>query len=137
MNRRSERRTSRHLHHARSLRTQLTVPEQKLWAVLRDRRLACLKFVRQMPVEKYIVDFACRDRRLIVEVDGESHSDRGTTDRKRQQSLESAGWRVVRVTNDDVLTNLEGVLYAIVAAAGLDPAAWSDGRYGQLPEDTC
>ncbi len=137
MNRRPERRTSRNLHHARSLRSRLTVPEQRLWRGLRARWLAGLKFVRQMPVAQYIADFACRDRHLIIEVDGESHTGRSPADRAKQQALESAGWRVVRVTNNDVLTNLEGVLCMVVAAAGLDPAAWSDGRYGQLPEDTC
>jgi very-short-patch-repair endonuclease len=128
------RRTSRNLANARELRAQMSVPEQKLWQVLRGRRLAGLKFVRQAPAEKFIVDFACRSKRVIVEVDGDSHADRAEHDRERQQALEAAGWNVVRVTNDDVLTDLEGVLCVIVRAAGLDASAWRDGEYGQLPE---
>jgi very-short-patch-repair endonuclease len=116
------------------MRATMTVPEKKLWRVLRGRRLAGLKFVRQAPIERSIVDFACRSKRLIVEVDGDSHADRAARDRRRQQALEAVGWTFIRVTNDDVLTNLEGVLCAIVRAAGLDPSAWRDGRYGQLPE---
>src|SRR5690606_18910966 len=126
--------TSRNLANARDLRARMTAPEQKLWRVLRGRRLAGLKFVRQAPLERSIVDFACRSERLIVEVDGDSHADRAAADRERQHTLESAGWTVLRVTNDDVLTNLEGVLCAIVRAAGLDASAWRDGEYGQLPE---
>src|SRR5690606_21179113 len=84
--------TSRNLPHARELRTRMTVPEQKLWRVLRGRRLAGLKFIRQAPIERSIVDFACRSKRLIVEVDGDSHADRATRDGRRQQALEAAGW---------------------------------------------
>ena len=131
-----KRRSSKLRNFARALRSNMTVPEQKLWNVLRRRQLAGLKFVRQMPIDPFIVDFACRKKRLIVEVDGASHADRGEADRLRQQSLEAAGWQVVRVSNDDVLSNLEGVLCIIVAAAGLDAADWRDGAYGQLPEDS-
>lgn len=130
------RNSSRRLGFARELRKALTVPEERLWRVLRDRRLAGLKFRRQVPIEKYIADFACVEKRLIVEVDGESHADRAAADHQRTIQLNNAGWRIVRVTNDDVLQSLEGVLMLIIAAAGFDPAKWRDGEYGQLPEGT-
>ncbi len=128
MSRRPQRRTTHHLHFARALRSQLTIPEQKLWAVLQNRRLAGLKFIRQMPVEQFIADFACRECRLIIEVDGESHADRGMSDRIRKQLLESAGWRIIRVANEEVLTNLEGVPSVIASAAASDPATWREGE---------
>ena len=120
--------------HAREARHVGTKPEQILWGVLRDRRLAGVKFRRQMPIGQYIVDFACCESRLIVEIDGLSHTDRKSQDVERQNFLEKQGWNVLRVANDDVLTNLEGVLMQIVRALGLDPKRWRDGEYGKLPE---
>ena len=60
---------------ARQLRRSSTDAEMKLWFALRDRRLGGHKFVRQKPVAPYIADFICRDRKLIIEVDGGQHSD--------------------------------------------------------------
>ncbi|MCA9090610.1 MAG: endonuclease domain-containing protein [Planctomycetaceae bacterium] len=122
------------LERARELRREMTGPERVLWKVLRDRRLAGLKFRRQVPIESFIADFACTEQRLIIELDGESHADRFEYDRRREMVLKSAGWRVCRVGNDDVLKNLEGVLLRIVAASGLDPEVWRTGGYGMLPE---
>ena len=123
-----------HLDRARKLRRNTTFPEQRLWRVLRDRRLAGLKFRRQVPVDRFVADFACVESQLIVEVDGESHTGRFSADQQREAELSEAGWRVVRVPNDDVLKNLESVLALIVAAAGLDVDRWRNGEYGQLPE---
>ncbi|MCA9056140.1 MAG: endonuclease domain-containing protein [Planctomycetaceae bacterium] len=128
------RRTNRQLHFARQLRREMTVPEQRLWRALRDRRLAGLEFRRQVPVVSFIADFACVGARLIVEIDGDSHADRAAADQLRTARLSAAGWKIIRVANDDVLENLEGVLMRIVAEAGLDPGAWRDGAEGQLPE---
>ena len=119
---------------ARELRRNMTFPEQRLWRVLRDRRLAGFKFRRQFPVDVYVADFACIEQRLMVEVDGESHVGRHQADLHRETVLREAGWQVVRVTNDDVLQNLEGVLTCLAKALGLDTERWQNGEYGQLPE---
>ena len=80
-----------------------------LWLALRDRRLAGFTFNRQEPIGSYYVDFVCRERRLVVEVDGGQHSD-NPADRERDAHLAAFGYRVVRVWNNDVLGNIDGVL---------------------------
>src|SRR3989442_531668 len=104
---------------ARRLRRNSTVPERILWSVLRNRSLGGLKFRRQYPIGRYIVDFCCHEARLIVELDGESHEGQQRRDNRRQEYLEQQGYRVFRVTNDDVSTNLEGVALGIAAVAGV------------------
>jgi very-short-patch-repair endonuclease len=99
----------------RRLRRDSTDAEMKLWLALRDRRLDGYKFVRQKSIEPYIADFICRDRNLIIEVDGGQHSD-NPSDRRRDTLLNADGYRVLRFWNTDVLTNLDGVLTAILAA---------------------
>ncbi len=94
---------------ARKLRRLATPPEQLLWSVLRGRRLGGLKFRRQEPVGPYFVDFCCHEPRLVVEVDGMSHDERGDYDRRRECYLDQEGYRVIRVTNQDVCEELEAV----------------------------
>ena len=74
--------------------------------------------MRQEPVGPYFADFMCREHRLIVEVDGATHSttEEIAHDRFRQRGLEEAGFRVLRVTNDDVYSNLDGVCETILHA---------------------
>ncbi|WP_370455222.1 endonuclease domain-containing protein [Pseudolabrys sp. FHR47] len=86
-----------------------------LWLSLRDRRLSGFKFVRQEAIEPFIVDFVCRDKRLIVEVDGGQHSE-NSKDRERDRKLIEAGYRVLRFWNNDVLQNKNGVLETILGA---------------------
>ncbi|WP_299400092.1 endonuclease domain-containing protein [Pelagibius sp.] len=102
---------------ARQLRSDTTEAEQKLWSVLRRRQLDGLRFRRQVPLGRYIVDFACYSERLIVEVDGGQHADHRPADDRRTAWLESQGFRVVRFWNNDVLSNIEGVTESIRAAA--------------------
>ena len=104
---------------ARSLRHKATPPEQLLWSVLRGRRLAGLKFRRQELIEPYIVDFCCRELKLIVELDGSSHEDKLESDLKRTQWLSGQGYRVLRVTNQDVREDLEAVARYIAREAGM------------------
>ena len=94
---------------ARELRSQSGDAEWKLWSVLRNRQLGGLKFRRQVPIGRYFADFACFDARLVVEVDGSQHTDRAAYDAARTYELEQAGWKVIRFSNYDVLTNVEGV----------------------------
>ncbi|MDP2411097.1 MAG: endonuclease domain-containing protein [Pseudolabrys sp.] len=106
---------------ARKLRREQTDAERKLWFRLRDRRLNGLKFRRQMPIKTYVVDFCCESARLIVELDGGQHDVQSSTDAIRTAELESFGYVVLRFWNNDVLTNIDGVVAMIVATATQDP----------------
>ncbi len=104
--------------HSRDLRRNATKPEQALWSALRNRQIAGKKFRRQHPIDKYIADFCCLDAKLVVEVDGRSHEGQAEADAKRQAVIEGLGFRVLRVSNDDVLNNLEGVVEVIAERLG-------------------
>jgi very-short-patch-repair endonuclease len=99
---------------ARRLRRTATDAETKLWLLLRDRRLDGAKFLRQQPIGPYIVDFICRRRRLIVELDGGQHAD-NPNDVERDAWLRAQGYRVIRVWNNDMLQNPDGVLGMLAA----------------------
>jgi very-short-patch-repair endonuclease len=94
----------------RRLRKDATDAERKLWTILRDRRIAGLKFFRQYSIGPYILDFYCPDERLAVEVDGGQHADvQGQEhDAKRDRYLRELNIRVIRFWNNDVLRNIEG-----------------------------
>jgi very-short-patch-repair endonuclease len=104
---------------AKALRTNQTPPERALWEIVRGNRLG-VKFVRQMVIAPYIADFAARRERLIVELDSDSHAHRAPYDAVRTAALEAKGWRVIRFTNSEILTNPEGVARAILSALGKD-----------------
>src|SRR5439155_18797187 len=101
----------RQIRRARSLRRADIPAEARLGSNLRGRRLQSFKFVRQEPVGPYIVDFLCREARLIVEVDGATHSeDREVAyDRRREAYLKREGYRIIRVLNNDVYTHINDV----------------------------
>jgi len=101
---------------ARELRQRATPAEELLWAQLRNRRLGGHKFRRQHPIGHYIADFVCLERRLVVEADGASHDDPAGRDAARDTWLARAGYRVIRVPNDEVHRNLDGVLQTILNA---------------------
>jgi very-short-patch-repair endonuclease len=96
---------------SRTLRKRQTSAEARLWRVLRNRQLARWKFRRQHPVDRFIVDFVTLDGKLIVEVDGATHSTvkQLARDDERTRILSSLGFHIVRVTNIDIYENLEGV----------------------------
>lgn len=98
---------------ARSLRKSFTDAELKLWQLLKNRNLKNFKFRRQHPVGPYIADFACLERKLIIELDGGQHADNVAHDSRRTAYLESIGYRVIRFWNNDVLTKTESVMQAI------------------------
>jgi len=105
---------------AKALRRAMTPPEQKLWNHLPAGRLQGIKFVSQMVFgPHYIADFAARSHRLIIELDGDSHSDEGY-DARRDAHMAAAGWTVLRFANNDVMGNIEGVLRTILIALGKD-----------------
>jgi very-short-patch-repair endonuclease len=102
---------------ARVLRSNATSAEDRLWYELRARRLNGMKFVRQCPIGPFFVDFACREARIVVEVDGGTHSsdEEVARDRARSAYLESEGFRIFRAHNIDVYENMDGVLETLMA----------------------
>ena len=95
---------------ARILRRQSSEAENVLWRHLRARRLMGYKFRRQVVITPYIVDFACLEARLIIEVDGGQHSDQVAYDARRTTRLEGLGYRVMRFWNHEVMNELQVVL---------------------------
>ena len=110
---------SHHRANAKAMRSDMTDAELKLWNALRAGRLMELKFRRQFPIGRYIVDFACSAKNLIVEADGSQHADAQKYDTARTAFLESSGWTVLRFWNDDILHDIDGVCQHIVICAGL------------------
>ena len=102
------------LDHAKSLGSNQTDAEWRLWGSLRAKRFAGYKFKRQQPLGSYIVDFVCFKRRLVVEVDGSQHMD-SPSDAKRDLWLAREGFRVLRFWDNAVLQELESVEEAIFA----------------------
>jgi very-short-patch-repair endonuclease len=100
----------------REARRDATPAERELWSRLRSRQLNGAKFRRQVWLGPFIADFFCAEARLIVEVDGDSHAAQESYDERRTNWLSREGFRVVRVTNRDVMHNLDGVLLHIAAA---------------------
>jgi very-short-patch-repair endonuclease len=103
------------LHHARRLRRDRTEAEAKLWVQLRDRRLADVKFRRQVPIGPFIADFCAEKYKLVIELDGSQHAG-ASYDEKRGARLAANGYRVLRFWNNDVFENMDGVLEAIFDA---------------------
>ena len=102
---------------ARNLRNEATDAEQMLWRQLKGSRLQDLKFSRQMPIAGYFADFVCRSHKLIVELDGSQHVEGQPHDDVRTVQLKAAGYRVIRFWNNDLTSNMSGVLETILAAA--------------------
>ena len=100
---------------ARRLRRDQTDAERKLWNRIRSRAIDGCKFVRQEPICPYFVDFVCRERRLVIELDGGQHAE-SERDVVRDRWLADHRYRVLRFWNNDVLTNMDGVLETIAAA---------------------
>ena len=100
---------------ARALRESMTDAEQKLWRLLRDRRLEGSKFRRQVPVGPYIADFLSFQHRLVVEADGAQHAE-SARDAVRDAYFAANGFRVLRFWNNDILLRTESVLEAIYQA---------------------
>jgi very-short-patch-repair endonuclease len=107
---------------AKELRHDMTPPERVLWEMLRAKRLGGVKFVRQAVRAPYIPDFAARSERLLIELDGDTHGSAQAQayDSDRSAALEAQGWRVLRFTNSEVVTNPDGVACAILLALGKD-----------------
>src|SRR5260221_11883803 len=103
---------------ARRLRGNPTEVEKRMWRRIRKRQLHGHRFRRQVPLGPYVVDFACIELSLIIEVDGGQHSWLEKQDAMRTDWLEAHGWRVVRFWNNDVIENIHGVLERLVIELG-------------------
>ncbi len=97
---------------AKKLRSNSTDTEKYLWKYLRGRQLEGFKFRRQHPIGKYIVDFINLERKIIIEVDGGQHLE-NKKDELRDRWLEEQGYKVLRFWDNEVLTNIEGVMESI------------------------
>ncbi|WP_145117341.1 endonuclease domain-containing protein [Rosistilla oblonga] len=104
---------------ARALRQTQTASEGLLWSVLRAKQLCGLKFRRQHPIHPWIVDFACPQMMLVVEIDGGYHDSVLSDDLKRQKHIESLGWQVLRFTDKQVEEDAEAIARAITYELGL------------------
>jgi very-short-patch-repair endonuclease len=110
------------------MRSNPTDAEHRLWQILRAKRFAGYKFKRQLPIDRYIVDFACLRQRLIVEADGGQHGEEA--DAERDSYLIAQGFRLLRFWNNDILGNEDGVATRILEAlsAPLPNPSPAEGR---------
>lgn len=117
---------------ARELRNNATPPERMLWRELSARKVAGIRFNRQVPIGPFICDFVARSAKLVIEVDGGHHAWQSDEDQARTHYLESHGYRVVRFWNSDVLERLEGVVAeiakVIAALPSPDPSRKREGN---------
>jgi len=100
---------------ARALRRRDTDAERALWMKLRNRQLEGVKFRRQQPVGSYIADFVSFERKLIIEIDGGQHNEEKIKERDEERTtrLKEKGYQIIRFWNNEVLTNVEGVMERI------------------------
>jgi very-short-patch-repair endonuclease len=101
---------------ARAFRKDPSLVETILWRHLRNRRLGGWKFRRQQPIGRYVADFACLERKLIIEADGGQHRLREAADRDRDIWFGSEGYRVLRFPYSEVVSHIDRVLERIFAA---------------------
>lgn len=95
---------------AKDMRDNPTPPEAILWNYLKKSQLNGLKFRRQQPIGKYIVDFLCCSKKIIIELDGGQHSENEKYDELRDKYLQSEGYQVIRIWNNEIYNNIEGVM---------------------------
>ncbi len=103
---------------AKSLRGRMTNAEIILWSRLRRGGVKGARFRRQHPFGPFVVDFACVTTRIVLEIDGATHSTNTeiSYDKRRERFLAAKGWCILRVTNTDIYENLDGVMDAITTA---------------------
>ncbi|MES2556084.1 MAG: DUF559 domain-containing protein [Bacteroidota bacterium] len=95
---------------ARELRTETVSRAEKfIWKAVLSRKQTGERFLRQRPIDQFIVDFFAPDIHLIIEIDGKSHSNKGEYDRYREEKLKSLGYELIRFSEGEVLCNLDGV----------------------------
>ncbi len=125
------RKDERRLQSAKAMRSEPTGPEARLWYHLRAKRLNGIKFSRQVLIGSYTVDFSARSLKLVIELDGDSHAGQERYDARRTAWLEEQGFRVIRFTNTDVMTNEAAVLQAIIDALVALPLSQPSPQRGE------
>lgn len=95
------------------LRKKSTLSEVLLWNILKGKKIKCYQFMRQKPIDNYIVDFFCSKLKLVIEIDGISHNDKSESDQIRQQKLESLGLSILRFYDLDVKKDIHAVAQVI------------------------
>ena len=105
---------------ARHLRKNQTDAESLFWSEVRNRRFKNLKFRRQVPIDRFTVDFLCESEKLIVEIDDSRHEDRKIYDNNRTEILNKNGYRVIRFTNADIYEDIVAVLDRLFDFVGQD-----------------
>ena len=111
--------TMRNTNLARVFRRDPSNAERRFWHMVRAGRLEGYKFRRQVPIDRFVVDFVCMDARIIVELDGVSHQGQESKDQARTERLEEIGYRVIRFPNQEVLENTNGVALGLLEALRL------------------
>jgi very-short-patch-repair endonuclease len=119
---------------ARQLRLSQTEVEKRLWYRIRSRQIEACKFRRQAVIGRYIVDFACFERQLVIELDGGQHASMVEADLKRTAWLNSQGYTVLRFWNNDVIENIEGVLERIAEELRRQAASVGSPHPAPLPQ---
>ena len=104
---------SKSLNNAKSLRTDMTDCEQRLWYYLRAKRFENIKFKRQVPIGDFIVDFVSKKNKIIIELDGSQHMEQVDYDKNRTKYLENLGYKIIRFYDNDIIENIDGVLETI------------------------
>ena len=99
------------LEKAKELRKNMTPQERKLWKILRNHQFYNFEIRRQYPIDKYFVDFICRKKKIIIEIDGGQHNKKEDIeyDKKMSFDLSKLGYKVIRFWNNDIDENLDGV----------------------------
>jgi very-short-patch-repair endonuclease len=115
---------------AKQLRKQSTPAEEILWQALRNRQLNGLRFRRQHPVGRFILDFYCPSAKLVIELDGAVHTNQQEYDTIRTHELETYGYRIIRFDNQQVLNDLDAVLDEIYQASLSFSQRWEKGGGG-------
>nr|WP_277601364.1 endonuclease domain-containing protein [Sphingobium algorifonticola] len=118
--------------HAQTMRRNPTEPEKRLWRALSGAKLGGHKFRRQSVIGGAIADFLCPQKALIVEIDGDTHD--APSDALRDKALHQLGYRVIRFSNPEVMTNLDGVLERLLAVLDATPDRWNSPHPNPSPE---
>ena len=112
---------------SRNLRNNPTPGETSLWKYLRTKQIKEYKFRRQVPISNYVLDFFCKELMLAIEIDGSSHAEKISRDKKRQKELESYGIEFLRFTESDVIKDSNNVALTILN--------WMDKNEKKNPEN--
>ena len=116
---------------AKAMRQNATPTETAMWSILRAKRFEKVKFARQVVIAPYIADFVARSRKLIIEIDGDTHALCESKDARRTAWLEQQGYNVIRFTNFEVGSNLDGVADTIATALAAMPLSQPSPQRGE------